>query len=470
MTDDSTANDPAGVWDDRPAMNAFETMMWRGESQDPRLHSATVAVEVLAHSPGTRAFREAFRVAAAAVPRLRQRVVEPPLGLGAPHWSTVEGFDPDRHVGCRQVPAPGGWVGLLAEAARIGREPFDRARPPWEAVLVEGLPGGRAACVLKLHHAAADGVGIVQLLGALHAPPGSPPPQAHAPAPVTPLGVLAAQAEDDVRAAPGLLAATGRTAWRAVTDPVRALGWARSARRVFTPPAASPSPLLAGRGDDWRFLALDVDLAALRGAGKAAGGSLNDAYLAGLLGGIRRYHEEMGSPVGAIPLTLPLSLRRDDDPGGGNRIASAAISAPVGVAEPAARIRAVGERVRLARAEPAVDNVGLIAPVLARMPAPVVARAATGMTAGTDVQASNVPGVREEIALAGAPVERIYPYAPRPGCAAMVTLLTHGDTCCVGANVDPAAITEPDRFGRCLAEGFAEVLALVPDAPEPVLR
>lgn len=470
MTGTSTTGGPAGVWGDRPAMNAFETMMWRGESQDPRLHSAVVAVEVLEHSPGAAAFREAFAAAARAVPRLRQRVVEPPLGLGAPNWSTVEDLDPQRHVGCREVPAPGGWAGLLAEAARIGREPFDRAHPPWEAVLVEGLPRGRAACVLKLHHAAADGIGIVQLLGALHAPPGSPPPPAQAPAPVTPLGALAAQADGDVRAVPGLLSAAGRTAWQAVTDPAGALRWARSARRVLSPPAARPSPLLAGRGDDWHFLALDVDLAALRAAGRAAGGSLNDAYLAGLLGGVRRYHEEMGRPVGAIPLTLPLSLRGDDDPGGGNRIASAAISAPVGVAEPAARIRAVGERVRLARTEPAVDNVGLIAPVLARMPAPVLARAAAGMTTGTDVQASNVPGVREPIALAGAPVERIYPYAPRPGCPAMVTLLTHGDTCCVGANIDPAAITEPDRFGRCLAEGFAEVLTLVPDAPEPVLR
>jgi hypothetical protein len=26
--------------------------------------------------------------------------------------------------------------------------------------------------------------------------------------------------------------------------------------------------------------------------------------------------------------------------------------------------------------------------------------------------------------------------------------------------VDPAAVTEPERFARCLTEGFAEVLAL----------
>ena len=32
--------------------------------------------------------------------------------------------------------------------------------------------------------------------------------------------------------------------------------------------------------------------------------------------------------------------------------------------------------------------------------------------------------------------------------------------CCIGANVDPAAVTDPERFNRNLCEGFDEVLAL----------
>jgi hypothetical protein len=42
----------------------------------------------------------------------------------------------------------------------------------------------------------------------------------------------------------------------------------------------------------------------------------------------------------------------------------------------------------------------------------------------------------------------------------MVTLVTHGSTCCVGVNVDPAAVTDIDRFAGCLRAGFEEVLAL----------
>jgi hypothetical protein len=52
----------------------------------------------------------------------------------------------------------------------------------------------------------------------------------------------------------------------------------------------------------------------------------------------------------------------------------------------------------------------------------------------------------------------------------MITLVTHGSTCCVAANLDPAAVTDPERFGRCLEAGFAEVLALHEGAAAPVRR
>jgi hypothetical protein len=46
--------------------------------------------------------------------------------------------------------------------------PFDRARPPWEGTLVEGLPDGKAAYLLKLHHVLTDGLGLTNLLSQIH--------------------------------------------------------------------------------------------------------------------------------------------------------------------------------------------------------------------------------------------------------------------------------------------------------------
>ena len=40
---------------------------------------------------------------------------------------------------------------------------FDHDRPLWEFTLVEGLPEGRGALVMKVHHALTDGIGGIQI-------------------------------------------------------------------------------------------------------------------------------------------------------------------------------------------------------------------------------------------------------------------------------------------------------------------
>jgi hypothetical protein len=152
-------------------------------------------------------------------------------------------------------------------------------------------------------------------------------------------------------------------------------------------------------------------------------------------------------------------VRREGDAAGGNRIAGARFVGPVGIADPRQRMQAIGSLVGSIRREPGLDGMSVLAPALARLPAAILTAIAGGMTKSNDLQASNVPGLREELYLAGALVERAYGFGPLPGCATMITLNTHRETCCIAANVDPAAVTDPELFARCLERGFAEVLA-----------
>jgi WS/DGAT/MGAT family acyltransferase len=460
-------------------MNPFEVAMWRAEA-DPTLRSGMVALEELDVVPNWDRLVAAHEWAVRMVPRFQQRVVEPPLGVAAPRWTLDPGFDLRYHLRRQRLPEGGGWPELLDVAAQLIMTPFDRTRAPWEAVLVEGLPGGHAAYLLKLHHSATDGLGGVQLLGQLHSRTREPDPSKPQPPPPTPdstgtLGAVLSQLRGDIEQASGLLRGAGAGALRAVTQPRGTLNaltrYGRSLRRVLTPPEADGSPLLVRRSHISRFAALDVSFAHLRTAAKAAGGSLNDAYLAALLGGYRRYHEAMAVAVPeAIPLAIPISVRKPGDPEGGNRIASARIAGPLRIVDPRARIEEVRSIVLNARGEPAADLISLVFPALSRLPGPVIAELAGPMTKGNDLQASNVPGLREPRYLAGAEIVRSYPYAPLPGCAAMITLLTHGDTACVGVHFDAGSFTEADLFVRCLAEGFAEVLSLIDDAPDPLIR
>lgn len=458
-------------------MNAFETLMWRVEIDSP-LRSTCVALELLDGTPDWHAVIETHARVARLVPRLRHRVVAPPLGLAPPRWAEYEHFDLQYHVRRTRLPDGAGWTELLAAAEKSAMRGFDRSRPQWEAVLYEGLPDGKSAYLFKLHHAISDGLGIMKLMSFLHPAAGqeiSVPPEARElpQRPMTPLTALGAHAVDTAKAAPGALRRAGGSAFHALANPASSarssVRYTRSLRRVLAPPAAEPSPLLAVRSNNWRFGAIDIDFAALRAAAKAAGGSINDAYLAGLLGGYRIYHEAMGVPVEAIPIAIPISLRKAEDASGGNEIATARLAGPVGIVDPAKRMAAIGEQVRVARSEPAMNNINLVAPALARLPSGVIAHVAGGITKSNDLQASNVQGARQDVFLAGVKVERMYPYAPLPGCPAMITLVTHGQIGCVGVNYDAGAFTDGPGFIRALVAGFDEVLALGPAGAPPVV-
>jgi len=459
-------------------MNGVEALMWRAES-DPRMRSTICSLAILDRMPDWDRFVAACDWGSRMAPRFRQKVVEPAFGLGIPCWVNDPDFDLHYHVRRIRVTAGGGWPEVFEACEQIAMTPFDRARSPWEAVLIEGLPNGAAGLLVKLHHSTTDGMGGFQLFSKLHSrtrehDPDKPQPDAPTPEWISPTDLLMEQLTRDARSAPSGALKTAEALFGAIRKPGQTmrdgLRFIESLGRVAANPDVEGSPLLYKRSLAWHFLALDVQFSDLRAAAKAAGGTINDAFLASLLGAFRMYHAKLGYSIKEMPIAIPISVRGDDDDEGGNKFAGARFAAPVGIADPRERIKAIGEIVSAARHEPAIDGMALVAPALARLPGPLLGSLAGSLTKANDLQASNVPGFREELFIAGARIERLYGFGPLPGCATMITLVTHGDVCCVAANVDRAAITDTELFGQCMADGFAEVLALHEGAQPPVRR
>jgi diacylglycerol O-acyltransferase / wax synthase len=345
--------DEARDWGGPGQLTAWEALMWRSES-DPRTRSTGILLEILDGEPEWERFLEAHERATRAIPRLRERVVEPHLPLVQPVWSYDVRFDLAHHVRRLHLHAPGDHQQLLALCEDVAKRPLDRARPPWEAVLVTGLEGGRAAYLLKLHHSLADGLGLMQLLELAHsrssAPKKLPLGNAVARAPaLTPGRLLSSRLRSAASAAPETGRRSGASALRSlgrvVADPAtslsEALRFTRSLRRMMAPPAISRSPLLANTGVVNRFVTVEVPLDRLKKAGKSAGGSVNDAYVSAVLGGLRRYHEHHDALVDEIPIGMPISLRKADEHLGGNRFAGACFAAPLAEPDPGARMRAI---------------------------------------------------------------------------------------------------------------------------------
>jgi diacylglycerol O-acyltransferase / wax synthase len=451
-------------------LSPLDYLLHRGESH-PATRSAFLNLEILERPADWGRLREAMDRASRVVIRMRQKVVIPPLPATPPRWVVDPDFDLDYHLRRVALPAPGTLRQLLDLAEPVLQSPLDTSRALWEAVYVEGLEGGRAALLTKLSHAITDGLGGIALFEQIYDTERDPEPRPMPPVPV-PRDVTGNDLlRDSIRQAPETAFATGRTllgraaatAARLITQPgatvAEVAGFANSAIRVLRPPPGETSPLLRRRSLVSRTIVLELPLADLRAAAKAVGGSVNDAYLAALRGGLGRYHEVLGVPVDAVPLALPVSLRGADDPASGNRFAGVTIAAPVGESDPVERMRHVREQVIARRSEPAIDVIGRLAPVLSLLPDEALYEVIERITP-PDIQASNVPGYAQETFLAGARVERQYGLGPLPRVAMMAVLISRAGTCTVAFRYDTASFTAADQLEKCLQAGFDEIVEL----------
>jgi diacylglycerol O-acyltransferase / wax synthase len=450
-------------------LSPLDQILHRGEA-NPRTRSGIMTLEILDCAPDWDTFQAKFDSASRKVLRLRQKVVTPTLPTVAPRWVIDPDFNLDFHLRRIRVPEPGTFRQVLDFAEVAAQSPLDISRPLWTATLVEGLADDRAALVVHLSHAVTDGVGGVEMFANLYDLERDPPPQEVPPLPVPQdlspndlmrqgINRLPGTVVGRVR---GALFGAAHVAGQVIRDPVSRLGsvveYAMSGARVMGP-VADPSPVLRRRSIASRSESIDIEFGALHRAAKAAGGSINDAYLAGLCGALRRYHEAKGVPIETLPMAVPVNLRSDADPAGGNRFTGVNLAAPIGLTDPEIRIRNIRSQMTSKREERAIDMVGAVAPLLGLLPDAMLESMA-GSIVNSDVQASNVPVYVGDTFIAGAKVLRQYGLGPLPGVAMMVVLISRSGYCTVTTRYDRAAITDHGLWARCLLSGFDEVLAL----------
>ncbi|MGB0876796.1 MAG: wax ester/triacylglycerol synthase domain-containing protein [Mycobacterium sp.] len=450
-------------------MRNSDAFTWAMES-DPALRSTVVTVILLDRSPDWGEVRDRFNVISRAVPMLRQRVVPSPPPA-PPRWEDAPDFDLNFHI--RRVTAPAsGTTDTVLEMARVAAmEDFDRARPLWEATLIDGLENQGAALLLKFHHALTDGVGGIQIamilfdLSEVHDQHGPVAALPEVPPPPWLRGVRETAQYDarllsnalmgSLKMAPKLLS---QSILRPVDTASSAVELAASVYRTMRPVNRPGSPLMNKRSLIRRLGVLEVPFAQLKAAAHHGGGALNDAFVAGVAGGLRRYHEEHGVTVGDLHLTMPMSLREEGDELGGNRITIMRFDVPAGIADPQERIRQIHDITGKVRHEKSLPYTQWIAGALNMMPRWYIG----SILRNVDFLCSDVPGIPVPVFLGGAKVLTQYAFGPTIGSAVNVTLLTYVDSCTLGIDVDTAAIPDCDVFFDCLAAGFDEVLALAP--------
>jgi diacylglycerol O-acyltransferase len=474
-------------------MSQADALMWHLES-DPILRSTILSTWILDRMPDLARFEAKAERATRIIPRLRQHVVADPLGIAPPKWQEDPNFDLRFHLRRSALPAPGNIRDLLDLAEPIAMQAFDKDRPLWELHLIEGLKGGRCAVIMKLHHAISDGVGLVKMTECLieRGPEEevgeTPLPFAEDTASTSKPSATNSTWENVSEALADRIregadrwrrfgAAVARNAVSGLSHPIdstREIGSTlASAGRVLAPASEPLSPIMRERSTVVRFDYLSVPLSELKRAGKAVGGTINDAFVASIAGGLARYHTAMGAPVESLRMLMPVNVRGGVATGEpdtraaenadvvGNQFAPARIEVPVAIASPAERIVAIGKLCRLQRDEPALPWLEEITNVLGALPSALTNNLFGAMQKTTDFTTSNVPGPRRTTWMSGARIESFMPFGPMAGASLNVTAFSYDGVMHIGINMDPAAISQPKLLVENLKAGFEEVLAVV---------
>ncbi len=465
--------------DHEKRMSDTESLMWRLE-KDPHLASTFGNITILDRPPHMDSLYARMERASLLFPRLRRRVQPAPGNLGNPAWVDDPAFDIRYHVRHISLAEPGDMRQLLDLVTLLVADPFDRSRPLWQFVIIDGLRGGKSALLQKLHHTVTDGQGGVEL--SMHFLD-----LERDPAPLPPIDPELVNASTDISSPDATEALRG-----AMSDSLRIpLSVLRQVRDVLSDPSligtmgtsasatvkglvtqlsetdGARSPLWTQRSLRRRLETARVSYYDMRGAAKALGGTLNTAFVTAAAHAAGKYHRELGAPVESLRASMAISTRTEGS--GGNAFTLARMLVPTSEMPLPERFAAVNEILHAARSDSASGSLDAIATMSTLMPTSVITRLARAQAETVDFATSNVRGAGVPLYMAGAKLLENYPVGPLGGVAFNLTLMSYLGSMDVGINIDEAAVESPALLRDSLVESFAELASYAPAREEPVV-
>jgi diacylglycerol O-acyltransferase len=423
--------------------------------ETPAMHMHVCGVLVLDPSTAPDGFsfervRELFASRLVLIPEFRRKLSGASLRLHHPVWVDLIDLNVSDHVQHVECPAPGGQRELEQVVAEFAEVQLDRSRPLWQVLVVEGLEGGRAAVVVKVHHCLVDGVAAGDVLAQI--------------VDLTAEGRTAAEIYEASklmarrRSRPGFPELLAHTVTGVVTRPVgiaklvpsavkavvsvvqtRRRGESAGGTMPFQGPRAPWNGTVTGR----RAVALvDVPMDDVKAVKKQLGGTFNDVMMAVVGGAFRRYLADRDQlPESSLIAVLPVNVRQEGDRGG-NKTSAMFSTLATDQEDPVERLEAIRAATSAGKAEQKalggdiVEQAGaLVEPILVSF----VARA-YGALRLADVHPvvhnlvlSNVPGPPVPLYVAGARVETLLPLGPvLDGAGLNVTIVSYHDRVGVG--------------------------------------
>lgn len=287
-----------------------------------------------------------------AVPEFREKLSSGFLNLDHPAWVEDRDFNVNQHVHRIAVPAPGGPAELAAVHSYLAGLPLSRLRPLWEMWVIESVGGAssdeRLSVMIKIHHAAADGVSGVDLFARLCSTTPDPP-----------LPEFVASGGDDrpTRIALGglarFVARPFNLVLKVLPETIRALRDAsrRSAlgQAMAAPFSAPPTLFNSDFTENRKVAIIRLDLDEVKRVKNHFHVTVNDVLTALVSGSVRQFLLDRSAlPSSSLTALVPASVREPNRPGR-NQVSGMIARLQTQVADPAERLRAVAESNTIAK-------------------------------------------------------------------------------------------------------------------------
>ncbi|HEY1059920.1 MAG TPA: wax ester/triacylglycerol synthase family O-acyltransferase [Limnobacter sp.] len=406
--------------------------------------------------------------------------------LGMWFWTEDEDFDLEAHFIHMSLPKPGRIRELLELVSKLHANMMDRAKPLWEAYVIDGLEDGRVAFYMKVHHALVDGVACMKMLQRSMAenaeimdlppfwangnlrPNGS---QGGRSASTENLLTAARQAlqgaTSQLSSLPKVLKEVGRSLWQtSVADP------------DFVSVIQAPRSVLNRRiTASRRFAAQSWSMERIKACAEGLNMTLNDVVLAMCGSALRSYLSELNAlPARPLVAMVPVSLRKDDS-ATGNHVALLLANLGTDTEDPVERIEKISRSVNHSKERFANMTQTEIMNYVATMMGISGVNLLTGIAPklqAFNIVISNVPGPKHTLYYNGAEVDGVYPVSiVLDGHALNITLNSYNGKLEFGLIACRRTMPSMQRLLHFLEQGLVEleVAAGIPSAvPQPVGR
>ncbi len=395
-----------------------------------------------------------------AIPRLRQRLVRLPWGLGRPIWVDDPTFDAAAHISGVRCASPGDRPALLEAAMTAVTTPLPPAEPLWRAVFVTGCADSRIAVVLVLHHVLADGIGGLAVVAALADSAGRTPPDGMPSRPPPTLAELLADALTTrlvgIRRAPQALARL----WAARAE----LGLTRVE-------LAPPCSLNAPTGPRRRIGTVSVDLAGTREVADQHSATINDVLLTAVTGAMQSALQTAGEHPPALVISVPVSARAEATTAHlGNRVGVMPVRVPL--VEPArARLMQVAALTRAQKTSSRGSSAALVGPVFRLLGALHVLRWFVERQRLVNSFLTNLPGPVQRLSFTGVPVGEVLPVTVTAGNVTVAfAALSYAGTLTIVVIVDPDRVPDLTALTTALQAELDSLGVTAPAGTQPGSR